>query len=71
MMALVEKPDPRKKLMLAGALDSVIILVGVALFITSGNMFWVVGAIAIGAAVSVPLIITAMRELKEQKDASR
>ena len=70
-MALVEKPDPRKKLMLAGALDSVIILVGVALFITSGNMFWVVGAIAIGAAVSVPLIITAMRELKEQKDASR
>ncbi len=70
-MALVEKPDPRKKLMLAGTLDSIIILVGVALFITSGNMFWVVGAIAIGAAVSVPLIITAMRELKEQKDASR
>ena len=70
-MALVEKPDPRKKLMLAGALDSVIILIGVALFITSGNMFWVVGAIVVGAVVGMPLIITAMRELKEQNDASR
>ena len=33
MMALVEKPDPRKKLMLAGTLDSVIILVGVPMIL--------------------------------------
>ncbi|MEL6860614.1 MAG: hypothetical protein AAGL11_02160 [Pseudomonadota bacterium] len=71
MMALVEKPDPRKKLMLAGGLDSIIVLIGVALFLTSGNMFWIVGAIVVGAAISVPMIFTAMRELKEQKDASR
>lgn len=71
MMAIVEKPDPRKKLMLAGALDSIVIMVGVALFVTSGSMIWVVGAIAIGAAISLPLILSAMRELKEQKDASR
>ena len=71
MMALVEKPDPRRKLLLAAGLDSIIVLLGVALFITSGNMIWIFGAIAIGAAVSLPLIISAMREIKEQKDASR
>lgn len=71
MMALAEKPDPRKKLMLAGALDSLIILLGVALFMTSGSMMWIFGALAIGAAISAPLIFSAMRELKEQKDASR
>ncbi|MCR9269849.1 MAG: hypothetical protein NXH72_07685 [Hyphomonadaceae bacterium] len=70
MMALVEKPDPRKKLLLAGALDSIILLLGVALFVTSGSMMWIFGAIAIGAAVSLPLILSAMREIKEQKDAS-
>ncbi|NQY95654.1 MAG: hypothetical protein HRT82_00710 [Henriciella sp.] len=70
MMALVEKPDPRRKLMLAGALDSLVIILGVALFVTSGNFIWIIGAIAIGAAISVPLIVSAMRELKEQKDAS-
>ncbi|MHA7900124.1 MAG: hypothetical protein ACX94B_09685 [Henriciella sp.] len=69
-MALVEKPDPRKKLLLAGALDSIILLLGVALFVTSGSMMWIFGAIAIGAAVSLPLILSAMREIKEQKDAS-
>lgn len=71
MMALVEKPDPRKKLMLAGALDSIVILLGVALYVTSGSMMWIFGALAIGAAISLPLILSAMRELKEQKDASR
>ena len=71
MMALVEKPDPRRKLLLAAGLDSIIVLLGVALFVTSGNMIWIFGAIAIGAAVSLPLIVSAMREIKEQKDASR
>ena len=70
MMALAEKPDPRRKLLLAAGLDSIIVLLGVALFITSGNMMWIFGALAIGAAVSVPLIVSAMREIREQKDAS-
>lgn len=71
MMALAERPDPRRKLLLAAALDSIIVLLGVALFVTSGSLMWIFGSLAIGAAVSVPLIISAMREIKEQKDASR
>jgi cyanate permease len=71
MMALAERPDPRRKLLLAAALDSIIVLLGVALFVTSGSLIWIFGSLAIGAAVSVPLIISAMREIKEQKDASR
>ena len=71
MMALAEKPDPRRKLLLAAALDTLIVLVGVALFVTSGSMMWIFGSLAIGAAVSVPLIISAMREIREQQNASR
>ncbi|MEL6756400.1 MAG: hypothetical protein AAFP81_08165 [Pseudomonadota bacterium] len=70
MMALAEKPDPRRKLLLAAASDSIIVMLGVALFVTSGSLIWIFGSLAVGAAVSVPLIISAMREIKEQKDAS-
>jgi len=69
-MALSEKPDPRKKLMLAAGIDSIFVIIGVALFLTSGSMLWIILALAAGAAVSVPMIISAVRELKEQSNAS-
>lgn len=69
-MALVEKPDPRKKLVTAAMIDGLIILVGVALFIVSGKMVWIIGAAVLGAVVSVPLILSAMREIREQNNAS-
>ena len=69
-MALAEKPDPRKKLMLAGALDGIVILTGVGLFVTTGSMMWIIGAVIVGAVVSAPLILSAIRELKEQSNAS-
>lgn len=70
-MALGDKTDPRRKLFLAGALDFIIIALGVALFATSGNAIWLIGSIMIGAAVSAPLIFSAMRDLKERNNASR
>lgn len=69
-MALVEKPDPRKKLMLALGLDSIFVIVGAALFFTTGQVFWIIGALVAGAIVSAPLILSAVRELKEQNNAS-
>ena len=69
-MALSEKPDPRKKLMLAAGIDSIFVIIGVALFLTSGSMLWIILALAAGAAVSAPMIISAVRELKEQSNAS-
>ena len=71
MMDLVEKPDPRRKLMLAGALDGIIVLTGVGLFVTTGSMMWIIGAIIVGAVISAPLLISAVRAMKEQQDASR
>ena len=70
MMALAEKPDPRKKLILAAGLDFIIIALGVALFLTSGSLLWILTAIFIGTAVSVPLFISAIRDMKEQSNAS-
>lgn len=69
-MALAERPDPRKKMMLAAGIDFIIVALGVALFATSGNMMWVLGAVFVGAGVTVPLFISAMREFKEQSNAS-
>ena len=70
MMALAEKPDPRKKLILAAGLDFIIIALGVALFLTSGNMMWILMSILIGTGVSVPLFISALRDMREQSNAS-
>ncbi len=70
-MALVEKPDPRRKLMLAVVIDFIIIALGVALFLTSGNMVWIIGGALVASAVAAPLVISAIREMKEQSDASR
>lgn len=70
MMALAEKPDPRKKLILAAGLDFIIIALGVALFLTSGSLLWILTAIFIGTGVSVPLFISAMRDMREQSNAS-
>ena len=69
-MALSEKPDPRKKIMLAAGIDSIFIIIGVALFLTSGSMLWIILALVAGAAVSAPMIISAVRELKGQSNAS-
>ena len=69
-MTLSEKPDPRKKLMLAAGIDAIFVIIGVALFLTSGSMLWIILALAAGAAVSAPMSISAVRELKEQSKAS-
>ena len=42
MMALVERPDPRKKLILAAGLDFLIVALGVAMFVVSGSVLWAV-----------------------------
>lgn len=69
-MALVERPDPRRKLMLAVVLDLIIITLGVALFVTSGNILWIIGGAFIASAVAAPLVISVIREMKEQTNAS-
>ncbi|MCR9079913.1 MAG: hypothetical protein NXH78_12530 [Hyphomonadaceae bacterium] len=70
MMALVERPDPRKKLILAAGLDFLIVALGVAMFVVSGSPLWILMAVAFGAVVSVPLILAAMREIRERDNAS-
>lgn len=69
-MALVERPDPRTKIVIAAIIDAMIIGLGAALFVVSGNMVWILGAVFVGAGISVPLIISAMREFREQNNAS-
>lgn len=69
-MALVERPDPRKKLVIAAGIDLLIVALGVAMFVASGSMLWMLMAVAFGAVVSVPLILSAMREIREQNNAS-
>lgn len=70
-MPLVEKPDPRKKFILAAIIDSILVGLGVVIFLVSNNAIWVIMALVMGAIVSAPLLLSAAREMKEQRDASR
>lgn len=70
-MALVQKADPRKKLIVAAFIDVLLVGLGVAIFVVSGSPIWIILGIGLGTIVSVPMIMAAMRELKEQKNASR
>ncbi|MEM1147601.1 MAG: hypothetical protein AAGA72_15685 [Pseudomonadota bacterium] len=70
-MALAERPDPRKKLVLAAVLDTIIVMVGVVLFVVSGSLIWIFAALGAGAVISLPLIVSGIRGLKEHQDAAR
>lgn len=69
-MPVVEKSDPRKKLLFAVAMDVLCVLGGIVAFLTSGSILWLLLLVLVGAGVSAPLIISAMRELREQNNAS-
>jgi multisubunit Na+/H+ antiporter MnhC subunit len=69
-LTLVSKPDPRKKLIQAAVIDAVLIGLGVVAFIMTGSPLWILLAILVGTGISAPLMISAMRQIKEQDNAS-
>jgi multisubunit Na+/H+ antiporter MnhC subunit len=70
-LTLVSKPDPRKKLIQAAVIDALLIGLGVVAFIMTGSPLWILLAILVGTGISAPLMISAMRQIKEQDNASR
>ncbi|MEM9179008.1 MAG: hypothetical protein AAGA89_04820 [Pseudomonadota bacterium] len=71
MMALVEKPDPKKKLLMAAIVDAILVGAGLVVFLTTNSAIWFIMALVAGAVISTPLLLSAAREMKEQNDASR
>ena len=71
MMALVEKPDPKKKLLMAAIIDAFLVGAGLVVFLTTNSAIWFIMALVAGAVISTPLLLSAAREMKEQNDASR
>ena len=71
MMALVEKPDPKKKLLMAAIIDAILEGAGLIVFLTTNSAIWFIMALVAGAVISTPLLLSAAREMKEQNDASR
>ena len=65
-MALVEKPNPAKKLLQVAVLDGALIMVGVVIFLMTQNVVYLIIALLIGAAISTPLLLQAVRQMKEQ-----
>ncbi|MEM7638089.1 MAG: hypothetical protein AAF269_03415 [Pseudomonadota bacterium] len=70
-MALVEKPDPKKKLLMAAIFDAILVGAGLVVFLTTNSAIWFIMALVAGAVISTPLLLSAAREMKEQNDASR
>ncbi|MEO1554036.1 MAG: hypothetical protein AAFR82_08870 [Pseudomonadota bacterium] len=71
MMALVERPDPKKKLLIAAIIDALLVGAGVVVFLITNSAIWFILALVAGAVISAPLLLSAAREMKEQADASR
>ena len=69
-MALVEKPDPKKKLLMAVLIDSLLVGVGLVAFLITNSAIWFIMALIAGAVISAPLLLSAAREMKEQSNAS-
>lgn len=70
-MALVERPDPKKKFLMAAIVDSLLVGVGLVVFLITNSAIWFIMALVAGAVISAPLLLSSMRELKEQNNASR
>lgn len=70
-MALVERTDPKKKFLMAAIIDSLLVGVGLVVFLITNSAIWFIMALVAGAVISAPLLLSAMRELKEQNNASR
>lgn len=70
-MALVERPDPKKKLIMAAIIDALLVAAGLVVFLVTNSAIWFIMALVAGAVISTPLLLSAAREMKEQNDASR
>ena len=69
-MALVERPDPKKKLIMAAIIDSLLVGAGLVVFLMTNSAIWFIMALVAGAVISAPLLLSAAREMKEQSNAS-
>jgi len=69
-MALVEKPDPKKKLIMAAIIDSLLVGAGLVVFLITNSAIWFIMSLVAGAVISAPLLLSAAREMKEQNNAS-
>lgn len=69
-MARDPRLTPRTRILLAAAIEATFFGLGCVAAIVSGNMLLLVFAIAIGTGIGLPLMLPALRELREQNHAS-
>ena len=65
-MSLVENPQAKQKLIWIALLDGFLTFAGVAVYLVTENLLYLIVALILGAAISVPLLLQAMRDMKEQ-----
>jgi hypothetical protein len=67
------KPTPKQigALVKAGIYEALCILVGVAGWLATGKIIWIVMGVVAGLGFSIPAVITFIRESKERDRASR
>ena len=64
-------PDPRApvgKIVQAAVIEGALIALGVALFLMTGKLYWIIGAAAAGAAVMIGLVV--LPQIQRAKDKS-
>ena len=60
-----------KPLLIAGALETLCIVAGIAAYLYTDKLIWIFIGLLAGAGFSLPAVIKFYREAKERDDASR
>ncbi|MEM6627442.1 MAG: hypothetical protein AAF719_12120 [Pseudomonadota bacterium] len=64
-------PGQLKPLIIAGALEMICIIAGVAAWLATDRLIWIFIGVLAGLGFSLPAVITLIRERKGGDDASR
>lgn len=68
-MTLVQKPDLKNKLLILVVLDSFLVAVAAGIYLVSSSILYTLMALILGGALSMPLILNTVRDMKEHSDA--
>ncbi len=69
-MTFEKKEDPAKILIKAAIIEAPVLILGVVLFLMTGNLVWIIGAAVLGGAIMIPAVLR-VKKIQERDNASR
>lgn len=70
-MSFEQKPDMKAAFMKIALIEGVFTMIGIVFYLFTENLIYLLGAVFVGVALSMPLLLTAIRQSQEDTDAGR